>query len=317
MSLNTSSSVESAERPVRLYRAYGLCIESEVELPGLPRAQGPTDLRVRFGSVEERPTHLDESGRGAWTRKEQACYYLRGVGAFLVTEGREIVVDPDPDWEPRVLQTPVLGPALALALHQRGFLVLHGSGVAVDGHCLSFLGGFGSGKSTMAAIMLKNGFQLISDDVSAVRTGGGRVESIPGYPILKLWPDSATALGLFQEHLPLVHPDHSKRFVSLDDFGSSAGLPLTRLYFLAGGVSVTIEPLGPTESFEILLGNWYGAKYGPDFFRGIDLREHFVKIAEVARCVPARILMRPPESLTDQELQNEIVQAIRVDMRSD
>jgi hypothetical protein len=169
----------------------------------------------------------------------------------------------------------------------------------------------------MAAIMLKRGFQLISDDVSAVRTGGGRVESIPGYPILKLWPDSATALGIFQEHLPRVHPDHRKRFVSLDDLDFSVALPLKRLYFLAVGPSVTIEPVSPTESFELLLGNWYGAKYGRDFFRGVDLREHFVKIAEVTRCVPARILIRPPESLADQELQDEIVQAIRLDMSTD
>jgi ABC-type glutathione transport system ATPase component len=75
------------------------------------------------------------------------------VGAFLVRGGREIMIDAVPGVDARTLRLSLLGPALALVLHQRGRFVLHASTVAVAGSAIAFLGEKGWGKSTIAAAL--------------------------------------------------------------------------------------------------------------------------------------------------------------------
>ena len=53
-------------------------------------------------------------------------------------------------------------------LQHRGYLVLHGSAVLVNGRAVVFSGDSGAGKSTLAASMVHHGYQLITDDVVAI-----------------------------------------------------------------------------------------------------------------------------------------------------
>ena len=95
-----------------------------------------------------------------------------------------------------LLRLYLLGPALALLLHQRGFLVLHASAVSLDGGVVAFLGHSGHGKSTTAATLHARGAAIVADDVVAVDLGApGGPAALPGFPLLKLWPDAVTALG--------------------------------------------------------------------------------------------------------------------------
>src|SRR2546421_132869 len=105
-----------------------------------------TPQLIVHGTVEE-ITALQNKTYGA--SDDGACRYLGGVGAFLVRGGREIVVDPAPGVEARVLRLSILGPAFGLLLHQRGRFVLHASAVASGGGVLAFAGGSGWGKSTL------------------------------------------------------------------------------------------------------------------------------------------------------------------------
>jgi hypothetical protein len=115
---------------------------------------------------------------------------MPGIGTFLVRDGREILVDPDPDAGDALLQLALLGPVLAALLQQRGDLVLHASAVEIDGAAVGFLGGRGAGKSTMAAALLRRGYPLLTDDILAVSLEDGSPRVLPGFPQLKLWPDA-------------------------------------------------------------------------------------------------------------------------------
>ena len=63
------------------------------------------------------------------------------------------------------LRTFLLGPALAVLLHQRGRLVLHAGAVAVNGRVAAFLGGPSWGKSTTTAALDRRGHGIMADDV--------------------------------------------------------------------------------------------------------------------------------------------------------
>ena len=108
-----------------------------------------------------------------------------GVGRFRVRQGRDVLIHPAGDADEQVLRLFLLGPVLAVLLHQRGRLVLHASGVALDGCAVAFLGGSGWGKSTLAGLLHRRGHRFLTDDVLPVDVERGRTVA-PGIPELKV-----------------------------------------------------------------------------------------------------------------------------------
>lgn len=302
----------NANRSYR-YHAYGLSVESSLEFPELPFARTPSDVQIGFGKVEPRPTRVDEAGIGFWADTQRACHFVRGVGAFLVSEGRSIVVDPDTA-VCELLRLSILGPAMALVLHQRGMFVLHASAVAINGHAVAFLGGHAYGKSTMAAMLHARGYPMITDDVTAVSVEGNDPMVLPSFPQFKLWPDAARGLGLTADELPKLSPNSEKRALRFDQGFATGREPLSRLYLLAIGDVTMVKKIRTVEAFEVLLGNWYGSRFGSDFFKSIDLKAHFMLGSLIAREVPVRYLYRPASLFSDRNLPEAIETAILRDL---
>ena len=169
-----------------LHVAFGLSIRSSLRLPELAPGRARPDVIVR---AREGPDRARSSSFSA------VHISWRGVGTFHVRGGREIVVDPAPGADPRVVRLFLLGPALAVLLRQRGLLVLHASGVSLKDGAALFSGASGSGKSSLAAVFHQRGHQVAADDVVALEVKQDTSLVLPAIPQLKLWPDTATALG--------------------------------------------------------------------------------------------------------------------------
>jgi hypothetical protein len=99
--------------------------------------------------------------------------------------------------------------------------VLHASAVAVAGQgAVLFAGGKGSGKTTLAAGLLREGHELLGDDVVSLEEAAGGVLARPSYPRLRLWPDQVRALTAMPvEGLRRVHPEVDKRWVPVGEGG--------------------------------------------------------------------------------------------------
>src|SRR3954447_15177733 len=149
-----------------LYVAYGLGIRATMPLPELVEGEAKTEVSIRFGCVYPMLPEIAEKDWCRYSLSSSEDYlFWQGIGAFLVRGGCEIVVDPYPGVDERVLRLLVLGPVLAVLLHQRGRLLLHASAVAVDNEAVLFLGSAGWGKSTMAATLHARGHSLVTDDI--------------------------------------------------------------------------------------------------------------------------------------------------------
>jgi hypothetical protein len=218
---------------------------------------------------------------------DEARLHWPDVGAILVREGREIVLDPPPGAAADLLRLYLLGPVLGLLLHQRGLLVLHASAVALDGGVVAFLGQTGDGKSTTAAMLHARGCAVVADDVVAVDLGAsGGPAALPGFPQLKLWPDAVTALGETPESLPRVHAGEDKRVRRVDAAGM-ASRPLRRLYVLTDAGSLDLEPLtGHAAVFELL-------QHSHAALEGLGPASCLTHCARLAAAVPVRRLRRP------------------------
>lgn len=280
----------------RLYSAYGLAIGSVLDLPELipsttPEA-GVVDVVVRLGRVERKPQHIGTNGYGFWATADEACHFLQKVGAFLVRGGREIVVDAAPDVEDRVLRLSILGPALALLLHQRGCLVLHSSVVARAGDAAAILGDSGWGKSTIAAALHAKGYDFVADDVAAITIGPDGPHVLPGYPQAKLWPDAATLLGETPESLPLLHPRFDKRGWRTARGFSSEPRRLVSIYVIAPGSAPAIERLEPREACFEVMSHWYGHRFGVGLLNTGSATVHLRQCVGLAKQVPMHRLRR-------------------------
>ena len=259
------------------YVAYGLGIRSALPLPEVVRSEVAADVEVRLDAVDEAPTMVTPSGHRRHATEGRIGLFEEGVGTFLIVDGREIVVDPAPAVDERVLRLFILGPALAVLLHQRGWLVLHGSAVAIQGRAVACLGAPGWGKSTLAAALHRRGHAVVADDVTVVRLDQGSVAVVPGFPQLKLWPDAARRLGAAVESLPRLHPRLDKRGLSVSEGFPIQALPLGRVYVLCRDNWLGIEPLRATEALQELVRHSYCAQLLP--FTG--LASHFHQCASL------------------------------------
>jgi hypothetical protein len=141
---------------------------------------------------------------------DEAVFCWNGVGAVRMRGGHAITFYPEGGVDPGVVRTFLLGSAMGMLLHQRGYLVLHASAVGVDGYAVLFVGESGWGKSTTAAALHTCGFSMITDDIAAIDCSD--IPSIrPGFPQMKLWPEALSDLGLDPAELPPIHSLIEKR----------------------------------------------------------------------------------------------------------
>jgi hypothetical protein len=253
-----------------------LILQSELILPELPVASGDIDATIRFGTVPFAPVAVTPAGTKFRIDSAGARLFYEGAAAFLVRAGREIVIEPDPAADERVVRLLLQGPVLAVLLHQRGALVLHASAVAFAGGATLFLGASGAGKSSLAATLDSRGYGVLSDDVVAVDFKG-RPTVHGGVGYLKLWPDSASALRA--DSMGILLRDGIAKRGWLRPSRADGALPVDRAYVLDVATTCSAARLTPSAAFTELVRHSYVA---PLFTEGGLGPRHFAQCAALA-----------------------------------
>ncbi|HEX4123614.1 MAG TPA: hypothetical protein VHY37_02745 [Tepidisphaeraceae bacterium] len=271
--------------------AYGLAIDSEIPLPELPPSATPAaDIVIRRGAIDGARPAEAMGNEWAWVTPTKAFLRYDGVVAFLIRQGNEIIVDSVPGADAAQQRLFLLGPALGMLLHQRGKLVLHASAIAVGGAAVAFLADKGLGKSTIAAAFCAAGHGLIVDDILAIDIAAHtKPMAIPGFPQLKLWPESAARFVTDAESLPRLAPDIDKRSRLAPAGFPDRNLALRCIYILTDGDREGIEPLGPQQTFAELIRHSYLAQ--AIAASGMS-QAHFRQIVALAESTPIARLQR-------------------------
>lgn len=271
---------------LRRYRAYGLGIASDVDLPALAPgdAADAVDLRVVRGPAED-------PGPDRWSQLTDGKALLRydRVVRIAVTGGDLIVVDLVGDPDPGTLNGVVCGASLAIAMTQRGLHSLHAGAVEIDGVAVAFAGNSGEGKSTLTAALRARGHRVVTDDVVVVDDRAEVPVVLPGFPQVKLWPDAAGAVGLDAASLPRIEDGHDKRAHRFGDGLVDQSLRLARIYVLDRGQAVRSIPLTGGDAVIALLGVSYAGLGRSGFAETTD----FERTAGLARAIDVRRLERP------------------------
>ena len=289
------------------YKAYGLGIRSEIQLPELLVGSRAFDVdikREKIASNFKRQMKDD----CFWANDSELFRLYPNISSFLIRQGREIIVDPNAGVNENIIRPYLLGNIFGSLLHQRGLLVLHGSAVMMNGKAVVILGPSGSGKSTAAASLISKGYSLVADDVIAINGDiNGFLFVYPSFPQLKLFSDVAVSLGYDPKILPYDHPEESKLVVRFTSEFSSDPIPLARIYILKKGDPTNIIRLGQMESMIKLVQNSYAVK---SLNARANLSSHFSQCTKVAKYVPICRFIRPfdIDSLPDfaNALENDV-----------
>lgn len=280
------------------YRVFGLSLASDLACPELLQVEpAAPDIVFRLGDVPESLENPADSGARWQTAPGLYLLNLVRVARFLVRDGSEIIIQPRPGVAEDRVRTFLLSACLSVVLHQRRLFAVHCSGVHTGSGAVLFSGNSGMGKSSLVSAFLERGYKILADDMLALSFDEqGRVMALPGFPQVKLWADSARALGRSTEGLRRVTPEH-ERFVApeVERFDPTPA-PLRAIYFLRvhNKPEFVLEPLAHTPRFNALLDHTWQKLTLP----GLGLREwHFLTGARIASRVYAARLTRPQEPL--------------------
>ena len=271
------------------HSVFGLSIQSNVPIPGLPVAESPpnsTDVQLFLGFAPRANEGLssgsevlkytspfqDELGEPAvrvWNVDKGSFFHLvysDGPQFWLDSERKRLwaLWPHTSSLEDAVCY--LLGPVLGILLRHRGVTCLHASAIAVDGHAVAFVGPEGIGKSTTAAALARRGYAVLSDDVVALEEKQGVFYVQPAYPHLCLWPESVKLIYGSAEALPRFVPNWEKRRMPLGDDDvrfENRVLPLGGIYILDERrvVAPYIEPMGAQGAFVSLVANTYATDF--------------------------------------------------------
>ncbi|MCX8129200.1 MAG: hypothetical protein N3I35_03755 [Clostridia bacterium] len=205
---------------IPIYRAFGLNIQCELPSAhtfGMACAgQSVPDVTIRVSDV---PVDLENVFyKDKFISASSGCILLKieGIARYLIRDGKEIIIQVEPDAREGDVATFAFGSALGTLLYQRGILAFHGSAVLTPKGAVIFTGEKGAGKSTTAAALNAKGLDFMSDDVCAVYIEDGKPILYPGLSRAKLSIDSYS-------HIKGYEPAESPLSPVLKKYGVSFG----------------------------------------------------------------------------------------------
>ena len=168
------------------YRAFGLTICSCISIPQIQQISPcQTDITIIRSDLSDMSTAQSEL-----VSDDGIHVFTESNTRFRVSNGTLIEADIEPDATDSYVGIYLMGSCMGAILIQRGFMLLHGSCVTDGTRSILISGDSGAGKSTLAAEFLKQGWKLVTDDVTCVFEQDAIPTVRSSYPSQKLWHDA-------------------------------------------------------------------------------------------------------------------------------
>ena len=184
------------------------------------------------------------------------------------------------------------GPILGFILRLRGVVSLHGSGVLLKDRGIALVGPPGAGKSTAAAAFVRSGYPILTDDVFALIDSERGFLVQPGYPGIRLWPESVRNLWGSADALPQLTKTWDKRYLNLENEGydcDSRPVPIAAIYLLGARTEDRKAPYfeNATSLLDLLANTYAGYALSPEMrAREFDVLTRLMISVPVRKVVP-------------------------------
>lgn len=301
------------------YRAFGLSIESEWPLTELAEtddgAVGEPDLRIVLADIGRPIPPPDAPSQFDFGDPQGVVMLWPHVGGFRIRLPDVIEMRPAETARPEYVAFPLLGPVIAWYLHLRGRMILHASALVWRGQAFGFMGDKMAGKSTTAAAFLRDGGQLLTDDLLVFDMDDPAGPAVqPAFAQLKLSEESAESVPVEgAEALPLIIEGFPKRQHRLDRLADRPDGFDALFVLRRGGERARVEWLDQTEALTQLARFSYNVRFDTAPPEMLDRRRHFQHCAALARAVKVGVLHIPADLDRLPETVESVGRALGVD----
>ncbi len=275
------------------YKAYGLNIQSEIELPELVPYQGKPDINIKIGKFKEKLDNPVKKGIRFEVADKEFILRLDNIARFYAKDGEEIIIEPCKNCDMDDVRLFLLGSVFGAVLHQREHFVLHASTIETPMGAICISGPSGAGKSTLTKSFSNKGYKILCDDVTSITFDGeGNPFVSPGFDKIKLWEDSAKYLNQDIENAQKIRKGIQKYNIKLGESFSGTSMPLSAVFVL-GTNSIEEIIFRKIESFhkiQALINNTYRI----NFLSGTESREtHLKQCGKISKKVKMYGMIRP------------------------
>lgn len=293
----------------KYYKAYGLTLASEIDLPELlPAETQEADVYIHLNDV---PESIENAYKGVRFEAVKGEFLLNvdNVAKYYVSNGKSVdiqVVDGATDEEVKLF---LLGSAFGALIYQRNKLPFHGSTVLVDGKAVVISGVSGAGKSTLSLNLIRKGYALISDDVSLAEIEQEKITKInPGFPRVKLWKDSLDYYEIDTNNLKRIRPGLQKYSLPIDNF-SDKQAEVSHIFILRthNSEDIIVKEIKGGQKFNVLSKNVYRKIFVKATKSEIVL---FKTISLLAKQTRVYEIVHPGEKNKIEEISNLIINTV-------
>lgn len=303
-----------------MYKVYGLSIIIPKEIPcDFQCTNKLPDITVIPWSLKNESILDDVTWYHHWEmqnghvclsagRKANDLYSLHYIDeaiAFAITpDGRSVyyeTLDSSEKDNIENIRHLLFTQVLAMVMNLRGNEALHASSVLSLSGAIAFIGNSGEGKSTIAATLVKDGLQLLSDNVVPVFNYKDQIWTSSGPRDIGLWPWVWKSLNPKAE----IENQTEKYRVTFSDKEHCTGeFLLSRIYFLnpVKENRISIEPITQQEGLIQLLKSAYRL----DINDSSMLQRQFSTLYQTTKLVQMKIVSYPYDIPNPFELSKKI-----------
>lgn len=298
------------------YGAFGLTIESGIELfglepigPGDLRLSGRPDVSIGLGKVPENLEFAHAKKGHVQVGPGEVLITHPLSARFLIQHGESVVIDPL-GLSLHQVALGVTGSCLGAVLQQRMKLTFHGGAVKREGRgVILFLGRKGAGKSTISALLGRDGYDVLVDDICAVEKTEDGCSLLPGIPSIKLCSRSIDTLGYDSNGLRMVKTHCDKYLVPIKHMVNQ-GLPvIERIYILGWADRMEIVSVNRKQAVPLLSKSTYRKWMIRQIMGESGV---FGVCSHIAQSVPVYTFLRPKDLLCIEESLEYVMKHLEV-----
>lgn len=293
------------------YSLYGCTISSTMEFPQLVVAntKNESDVVILDGGIPSEV--LEEAEKNYYEIDDKVSWFQNHTGVFYIAKGSVIRYQLKEGANIQYARTYILGYAISMLLLQRDIMTIHCSAIAGEDGAILIAGQSGSGKSTITTSYLKEGYQLMADDIVAVRINEEeKVMACPAFPYQKLCRDAVNREGFQPDELIYIDEDKDKFLVSRKEQFTDHPVKVKAMVMLGvyDGDKVEVEEITGVNKLMAVRENLFLKRLSGEWLGKANLIKTCL---EIGSKVPIYVVMRPEKSDTRLELKETLDKILR------
>ncbi|MGE0090836.1 MAG: hypothetical protein AB7S50_15295 [Bacteroidales bacterium] len=291
------------------YKAFGLIIQSELEIPEFTPSNEIADVEITMEKVPEKLDRVIKKGVKYQTARDEFLLEVDHIAKYYVKNGNRISIETLTNYTDKEVRLFLLGSAFGALFLQRGLLPIHGSAIKFGNSACIFSGLSGVGKSSIAATLVLKGFQFLADDICVIDTN---LNVVPGFPHMKIWKDILDNLEIKTDTLTEIRPEIKKYHLPVDDGFYNESLPLAKIFIIntKNTPGYEFEELKGLQKFNAVKNNTYRYR----FVGGLDKQlDHFQTLNKLLPEIKVYRVSRPQSPIMLEEFADFLIKTFKLD----